>query len=92
MTIPDSVSVPMTPYRQPTGPFVTSQPSFGTPGPCTTPYYFGTPTLLSGESGSKSSRKRPSGKENSMKKKKKKPSSWVNDQNGWIFWEIDSGA
>ena len=66
----------MTPYRQPTGPLVTSQTSFGTPGPCTTPYYyhFGTPTILSesAESGFKSSRKRPSGKENSLKKKKKK--------------------
>ena len=76
MSIPDSISVPMTPYRQPTGPLVTLQTSFGTPGPCTTPYYyhFGTPTILSesAESGFKSSRKRPSGKENSLKKKKKK--------------------
>jgi hypothetical protein len=79
MTIPDSVSVPMTPYS-PTGPLVTLQTSFSTPGPCTTPYsgYYlqvGTPspnTLFSEESGSKSSRKRPSGKENSLKKKKKK--------------------
>ena len=57
----------MTPYRQPTGPLATSQSSFSTPGPCTTPYYcYGMPTsttLLSEESGSKSSRKRPSGKE-----------------------------
>ena len=61
----------MTPYR-PTGPLITLQTSFGTLGPCTTPYYhFGTPNL-SAESGTKSSRKRPNGKENSLKKKKKK--------------------
>ena len=77
MSIPDSVSAPLTPYRQPTGPLATSH-SFSTPasGPCTTPYYFGTPTsstVLSGESGIKSSQKQPtgSGKENSSKKKMK---------------------